>query len=255
MQAAEAKQTHEECEAKQTHAERDAMASPATGKDESAESKAFCPREFAIRQMRRNFSLLVIGDRESPMKSFALRMLAEADRPAFGRALCITDDETVRAIAPHAMICEKYSDKVDAWLADLWTAAQSADGSGVAPPIALLWIELELAPRILSTASVRRALMNNHHMGLTVVCITSYPQSMKPDLRANVDYVVGLRDSPELLRGVLHRQFFEDVFSALKQFGDCLDALARKDEALVLNQTTRSASLADRVFFVSRNSP
>ena len=101
---------------------------------------------------------------------------------------------------------------------------------------------------ILRSTCMRNIHMNGRHLKITFVNAVQYLVDIDPALRTQVDYVVCLKENIFTNKQRLHRMFF-GCFRAFEDFASVLDKVTENYGALVLDNTSPTASLEDCLFW------
>ena len=73
-------------------------------------------------------------------------------------------------------------------------------------------------------------------------------QDVPPDLRANIDYVICLRDNIKTNRERIYR-YFAGVFPSFSAFDETMQACTKGYECMVLDQTSLSYNISDCIYW------
>ena len=94
---------------------------------------------------------------------------------------------------------------------------------------------------------IRLLLMNGRHFGITLFLCLQYALDTPPAIRANIDYIILLKDN--LFREKLYRSFFVGLVPSLAMFNTLMDATTDDFKALVLDNSSHSTKLSDLVYW------
>lgn len=86
------------------------------------------------------------------------------------------------------------------------------------------------------------------HDGIFCIVTAQWLMDVPPDLRANIDYVVVLRDNIRANRERIYT-YFAGVFPTFAAFDQTMQACTENHECLVLDQTSLSYNISDCVYF------
>lgn len=100
--------------------------------------------------------------------------------------------------------------------------------------------------RVLQTQTQRCLALNARHYKVTVFNTTQYAMSVPPVIRANIDYVIALRDTTVANRKKLYEHYY-GCFSSFQQFEQVFQAVTANFGALVLDRTAASGRLEDQI--------
>ena len=90
--------------------------------------------------------------------------------------------------------------------------------------------------------------MNGRHDKIFTIVTAQWIMDVPPDLRANIDYVICLRDNIKVNRERIYT-YFAGVFPSFAAFDEVMKACTAEHECLVIDQTTLSYDINDCVFF------
>lgn len=93
---------------------------------------------------------------------------------------------------------------------------------------------------------IRELLFNGRHYKITLFICAQYLVDLHPGLRANLDYILALRET--MHREKLFKNFFP-MFQSLATFNAVADELTKEFGALVLDNTVASSRLQDQVLW------
>ena len=95
---------------------------------------------------------------------------------------------------------------------------------------------------------IQNIFMNGRHYNLLFILLMQFPLGIPPSLRTNIDYVFLLK---ETITGNKKRLYehYAGMFPSLDIFSQVLDNCTENFEALVIDNTTRSAKIEDQVFW------
>lgn len=93
---------------------------------------------------------------------------------------------------------------------------------------------------------IRELLFNGRHYKITLFLCVQYMMDVHPAIRANIDFVISLRES--LYREKLFKTFFS-VFPNLTTFNAVADELTKNFGAIVLDNTANTSKLQENVFW------
>lgn len=100
--------------------------------------------------------------------------------------------------------------------------------------------------RVMQTQTQRCLALNARHYKLTVFNTTQYAMAVPPVIRANIDYVIALRDTTVANRKKLYEHYY-GCFSSFQQFEQVFAAVTANFGALVLDRTAASGNLEDQI--------
>lgn len=112
----------------------------------------------------------------------------------------------------------------------------------------LLLDDLMYDKSVVRDQNMRQIFMNGRHWKLTLLLSMQYCMDLPPDLRANVDYLFILRENIIDNQKKLWKYFF-GMFPTLVGFQQTLNACTENYECLVLDNTCKSNSIEDCVYW------
>jgi len=96
---------------------------------------------------------------------------------------------------------------------------------------------------------IRFLFMNGRCISTTCIFAMSYGMPIPPNLRGNIDYVFIFRESHLANRERIWRQYAMDIFSEFDTFCQVMDQCTLNFECLVIDKTSSSSKIEDRVFW------
>ena len=100
----------------------------------------------------------------------------------------------------------------------------------------------------IKSKQARQLLMNGRHDKIFTVISAQYLMDVSPALRAQVDYVIALREPIRSNREKLWMNF-AGQFATFAAFDEVFQACTENNECIVLDQNCLSYNLSDSVFF------
>lgn len=117
---------------------------------------------------------------------------------------------------------------------------------GTVHPVFIVLDDLLYDKKFLNDKLVRALFMNGRHFKICLFMTAQYLVDVPPSLRANIDYVLVLRDN--LYRERLWKNLFM-IFPTLDMFHAAMDSCTADYGALVLDNTNPSTDISDCVFW------
>ncbi len=108
--------------------------------------------------------------------------------------------------------------------------------------------DLMFDKRFVKDKTTRKIFMNGRHDKIYTLITCQYVMSVPPDLRANVDVVICMRDNIRRNREKLYENF-AGVFDSFAVFDECFKQITNGYDAMVINQACLSYNIEDSVFF------
>ena len=100
--------------------------------------------------------------------------------------------------------------------------------------------------KVLKTDTQQEIHMNGRHYRITLINVSQYFMNVPCAVRANVDYVIVLKESSEIARRKLYQHFF-GMFKDFKTFCNVFDKVTSDYGCIVLDRTSSSNSVEDCV--------
>jgi hypothetical protein len=119
---------------------------------------------------------------------------------------------------------------------------------GTAKNVFIVLDDLMYDAKFLKDKVMRSIFMNGRHWNIFLLVTAQYCGDIPPAIRSNIDYVFVLRENILQNRERLYKNFF-GIFPSLDAFNQTLDATTNDYECLVLDNTSRSNSIEDCVFW------
>ena len=102
--------------------------------------------------------------------------------------------------------------------------------------------------KMIRDTNIRGIFMNGRHWRITFMLTMQYCMDLPPDLRANIDYVFILRENIIQNQEKLYKNFF-GIFPHFSVFQDVLNSCTEGYDCLVLDNTSKSNSIQDCVYW------
>lgn len=120
--------------------------------------------------------------------------------------------------------------------------------AGTATNVFLILDDCAYDKRILKEKCMRSLFMNGRHWKIFLMLTAQYAGDLGPDIRSNIDYVCVLRDPILQNRERLYKNFF-GLLPSFASFCQLMDQTTENYECLVLDNTSRTNSLEDSLFW------
>jgi hypothetical protein len=102
--------------------------------------------------------------------------------------------------------------------------------------------------KFMKDTCIRQCFMNGRHWKIFFMLTMQYCMDLTPDLRANIDYVIVLRENILQNREKIYKNFF-GIFPTFEMFNQVLDACTNDFGCIILDNTSRSNKIEDCVFW------
>ncbi len=96
--------------------------------------------------------------------------------------------------------------------------------------------------------SIKEIMFNGRHFGITLLITFQFMMELKPEMRANIDYVFVCKENKKDNVERLHKYFF-GIFDKVNDFKKTLNACTNDYGCVVLDNTSRSDRIEDQVFW------
>jgi hypothetical protein len=199
-------------------------------------------------KMKDGAVVLIIGRRGSG-KSTVLEDLMSYRRD-LKRGLCISGTERVNPFwgkhIPQCFIHDEFDDNLTR---DLFSMQKKCkEKLGYCEPAFAIYDDLMFDKRFIKSTQTRRIFMNGRHDKIFTYVTAQWIMDVPPDLRANIDYVIVMRDNIRVNRERVYT-YFAGIFPTFTAFDEVMKALTSDRECMVLDQTSQSYDISDSVYF------
>lgn len=198
--------------------------------------------------MRDGAVVLIVGRRGSGKSTVAEDLMSY--KRGVKRGICISATEKANAFwtnhIPSCFIHYAYDDKITR---DLFAMQKKVKKkTGVVEPAFAIYDDLMFDKSFVKSKMTRRVFMNGRHDGIFTIVTAQWIMDVPPDLRANIDYVVVLRDNIRVNRERVYT-YFAGVFPNFSSFDEVMQSCTNNHECLILDQTSLSYNISDCVYF------
>jgi hypothetical protein len=165
----------------------------------------------------------------------------------FALAFCPTFEglQALRECLPNGCVYPFYcASKVE----ELIKVSQKLISGGKARNMLLLLDDVVYDQTIFNSTTMKFIALNGRHVFVTCIILTQYLVSVPTYMRANIDYIITLRETVIANRKKLYNFFF-GVFNTYEDFAATLDRCTQNFEALVLDNTQSSTKIEDCIFW------
>ena len=200
------------------------------------------------KKMREGAVVLVIGRRGSGKSTLGQDILSYNRKVK--RGVCISATERVNPFwSKYIPSCFIHHDWDENIVKDLFKMQQKCKKKlGYCEPAFAIFDDLMFDKSFVRSKQTRKIFMNGRHDKIFTIVTTQYIMDVPPDLRANIDYVLVLRDNIRANRERIYL-YFAGVFPTFAAFDEVMQQCTTDNEALVLDQTSLSYNISDCVFF------
>lgn len=186
-------------------------------------------------RLRPDFTVLIVGKRgtgkTTVVRDICYHMEKHTPIPLV-MAVSPTED-TNASLGQFIPKCLVHSTLRPDLIAKLMEEQRSANENGKNRAALLILDDCAYNRKALAAKSMVELFMNGRHRRLGVIVTTQYLLSVPPQLRANVDLVVALKDNSVNTRKKLWAEYF-GMYDTYGSFCRVFDAVAQNHDALVL---------------------
>lgn len=203
---------------------------------------------FDPRVIKDGAVILAIGRRGTGKSTLIADLLSY--KRDIKRGVCVSATERANEFwgkhIPKCFIHYEYTDAVLEQLFDMQKKIKNATGE-VEPAFCVL-DDVLYDRAFVKSKQARQLLMNGRHDKITTIISCQYLMDLAPALRAQVDYVVALREPIRANREKLWL-YFAGQFPTFAAFDEVFQACTEGNECIVLDQSCLSYKLSDAVYF------
>jgi len=192
--------------------------------------------------------ILIVGRRGSGKSTVAEDLMSY--KRNVKRGVCVSATEKANKFwsnhIPSCFIHYSYDDKITK---DLFSMQKKVKRkTGTVEPAFAIYDDLMFDKSFVKSKMTRRVFMNGRHDGIFTIVTAQWIMDVPPDLRANIDYVVVLRDNIRVNRERVYT-YFAGVFPNFSSFDEVMQSCTNNHECLILDQTSLSYNISDCVYF------
>lgn len=203
---------------------------------------------FDPTSMRPGAVVLIVGRRGSGKSTLAADIMSYAR--GCKRGICISGTERANpfwhSYIPSCFIHYEYSDKVTKSLFSMQKKCK--ERLGYVEPAFAIYDDVMFDKKFMKSEWTRRVFMNGRHDGIFTLVTAQWLMDVPPDLRANVDYTIVLRDNIRANRERVYK-YFAGMFDTFAAFDEVMKQCTENREAMVIDQGCLSHNISDSVFF------
>ncbi len=210
-------------------------------------------KKFDIRKLSDNRMSLIIGKRGTG-KSWLVRDLLHhyRDIPA---GIAISETETANhfynKIIPSVFIYDEYKSSIISNL--IKRQKQLLDKNNIDPRAFLVMDDCLFDPNLTREKEIKEMFFNGRCYRLSSILTFTYPGSIPPAMRANIDYVFIFKENIISNRRKLY-DYYSSIFPTFEMFCSVMDMVANNNyECLVIDNTSVSNKIEDMVYWYKAN--
>lgn len=197
-----------------------------------------------------NRAYLIIGRKGSGKSTLMFTLLGKlAPRIHYAVAMCGTRDgvEKFGRVMPADVIHNSFNPAIFSSI--IKTLARNSMVSGYKTITSVILDDLAFAKGTFKSEEMRESLMNGRWLGLNLVMTQQYLMDLGPDLRGQIDYIFAMAETTKKTRQKLF-DYYYGIFNTFADFERVFSAVtSKKGRALVLDNTTTTSVISDRVFY------
>lgn len=198
--------------------------------------------------MRPGAVVLIIGRRGSGKSVLAADIMSYARNCK--RGVCVSATERANPFwskhIPSCFIHHEYNDKIVKSLFSMQKKCK--ERLGKVEPAFAIFDDVMFDRSFMKSQMTRRIFMNGRHDGIFTLVTAQWLMDVPPDLRANVDYTIVLRDNIRANRERVYK-YFAGMFDTFAAFDEVMKQCTEDREAMVIDQGSLSHNISDAVFF------
>ena len=209
-------------------------------------------RPFDPSSMKSDATVLVVGKRGTGKSTLLNDILYHMrDKLQFGIAMSPTEEatETLAEIMPRSCVYDSFDDAAVARILNFQKHAVKSKKQSFRSMFIIL-DDCMYDAATLKGKNIREVFMNGRHRKIFFINAVQYMMDIPSALRGQIDYVFAMRDNIINQREKLWKFFF-GMFADFKDFSRVMDSCTEDYNCIVLNNTVRSTSPEDCVFWYS----
>ena len=191
-----------------------------------------------------------IGKRGTGKSTLVADILYYIRRINAGVAISATEDGNAyyANFIPDILIHSEYKPEIIQQVITRQKKVINADKKNKDGDVFVLLDDCMYDKRMIRDTNIRGIFMNGRHWRITFMLTMQYCMDLPPDLRTNIDYVFILRENIIQNQEKLYKNFF-GIFPHFSVFQDVLNSCTEGYDCLVLDNTSKSNSIQDCVFW------
>lgn len=204
-------------------------------------------KKFDPRGIKEHRIIFLIGKRHTGKSRLMLDLLSQMPAFDFAMAFAPTDDtiETFRTFLPSSCVYSNFShDKLERLL----SLQRELIRRGKKRSVLLILDDCLYQKNTLKSTAMRDLFFNGRHLHVSMICAAQYCMDVEASVRANIDYVMTMRDSTITNRQKLHKNFFGQ-FERFAEFDKVMAACTQNYSSLIMDATVPSTVATECVFW------
>lgn len=192
--------------------------------------------------------VLIVGRRGSGKSTLCEDIMSY--RRGMKRGLCVSGTERNNEFwGKHIPKCFIHYEFHDQLTKDLFKMQRKCKKKlGYAEPAFAIYDDLMFDKSFVKSKRTRELFMNGRHSNIFTLVTAQWIMDVPPDLRANIDVVIVLRDNIRANRERVYK-YFAGVFPTFAAFDEVMQQCTQGYEAMVLDQGSLSYDISETVFF------
>ena len=203
---------------------------------------------FNPANMRPGSVVLIVGRRGSGKSTLAKDIMSFQRHCK--RGICVSATEKANPFwkdcIPSCFIRNEYSDSVTKELFNMQKKVKKK--LGYLEDAFAIYDDCMFDRSFMKSKLTRRVFMNGRHQRIFTLVTAQWIMDVPPDLRANVDYTIVLRDNIRANRERVYK-YFAGMFPTFAAFDEVMQQCTQDREALVIDQGCLSYNISDSIFF------
>ena len=191
-----------------------------------------------------------IGKRGTGKSTLVADILYHLRKINAGVAISATEDGNAyySSFIPEILIHSEYKPEIIQSIITRQKKVISADKKSDDSDVFVLLDDCMYDKKMIRDTNIRGIFMNGRHWRITFMLTMQYCMDLPPDLRANIDYIFILRENIIQNQEKIYKTFF-GIFPHFGIFQDVLNSCTEGYDCLVLDNTSKSNSIQDCVFW------
>lgn len=191
-----------------------------------------------------------IGKRGTGKSTLVADILYHLRKINAGVAISATEDGNAyySSFIPEILIHSEYKPEIIQSVITRQKKVVSADKKSSESDVFVLLDDCMYDKKMIRDTNIRGIFMNGRHWRITFMLTMQYCMDLPPDLRSNIDYIFVLRENIIQNQEKIYKNFF-GIFPHFGIFQDVLNSCTEGYDCLVLDNTSKSNSIQDCVFW------
>jgi len=191
--------------------------------------------------------IFVLGRRNTGKSVLMKNLLYHMPRPDYAMAMAPTEDtlREFREFLPEACIFDHFAqEKLD----KLVTVQRELVSQGKKRTVLIILDDCIYEKGVLKSTAMRYIFFNGRHDHISLICTAQYMMDISCDVRANIDYIMTMRETNRNNRDKLYKYYFGH-FEKFSEFDKVMTACTQDYKCLVLDCTLSTTAPHEAVFW------